>query len=463
MLMALAQTRTAPGRRPSAPVLRRNVPRPPVPWAVNAALVVLGLGFGATVASAVTSETLSALGAPGGVAMFLGGVTGLAGTYLALVMVLLVSRVPVVERVLGFDGLLRWHRRLAPWPISLIAAHVLLIIVGYSQAQKTGLWHEIGLMVSTFPWMIEATIGFVLMMAVATVSARWVRRRVRRERWWAFHLFMYLALALSFAHVIVLGPSFVRHPVTRVLWVLFWVATAGFVIAYRFGLPIVRSLRHGLTVAEVRREAPGVVSVILHGRKLDRLAVSGGQFFEWRFLTKGMWWQAHPFTLSARPSASSLRLTVKSVGDYSSAVAQLKPGTRVAIEGPYGVFTSHARRRRKALLISGGIGVTAIRSLLEDLPQSAEPVVVMRASTKEDLVLLSEVIELVALRKGRVYEWVGPRSDVKLDRLAQLVPDFRKRDVYVSGPRGFVSTVTSLMSRMGVPADALHFEAYELA
>ena len=395
--------------------------------------------------------------------MFLGGVTGLAGTYLALVMVLLVSRVPVVERVLGFDGLLRWHRRLAPWPISLIAAHVLLIIVGYSQAQKTGLWHEIGLMVSTFPWMIEATIGFVLMMAVATVSARWVRRRVRRERWWAFHLFMYLALALSFAHVIVLGPSFVRHPVTRVLWVLFWVATAGFVIAYRFGLPIVRSLRHGLTVAEVRREAPGVVSVILHGRKLDRLAVSGGQFFEWRFLTKGMWWQAHPFTLSARPSASSLRLTVKSVGDYSSAVAQLKPGTRVAIEGPYGVFTSHARRRRKALLISGGIGVTAIRSLLEDLPQSAEPVVVMRASTKEDLVLLSEVIELVALRKGRVYEWVGPRSDVKLDRLAQLVPDFRKRDVYVSGPRGFVSTVTSLMSRMGVPADALHFEAYELA
>jgi predicted ferric reductase len=434
-----------------------------VPWAVNAALVVLGLGFGATLASAVTSETLSALRAPGGVAMFLGGVTGLAGTYLALVMVLLVSRVPLVERVLGFDGLLRWHRRLAPWPISLIAAHVLLIIIGYSQAQKTGLWHEIGLMVSTFPWMVEATIGFVLMMAVATVSARWIRRRVRRERWWAFHLFMYLALALSFAHVIVLGPSFVRHPVTRVLWILFWIATAGFVIAYRFGLPILRSLRHGLSVAEVRQEAPGVVSIMLRGRKLDRLAVSGGQFFQWRFLTKGLWWQAHPFTLSARPSGSHLRLTVKSVGDYSSAVAQLKPGTRVAIEGPYGVFTSHARRRRKALLISGGVGVTAIRSLLEDLPQSAEPVVVMRASTKQDLVLLSEVIELVALRKGRVYEWVGPRSDVKLDRLAQLVPDFRKRDVYVSGPRGFVSTVTSLMSRMGVPADALHFEAYELA
>ena len=70
--------------------------------------------------------------------MFFGGFTGLAGTYLALVMVLLVSRVPVVERVLGQDGLLRWHRRLAPWPISLIAAHVVLLTLAYAQAARQG-------------------------------------------------------------------------------------------------------------------------------------------------------------------------------------------------------------------------------------------------------------------------------------------------------------------------------------
>jgi predicted ferric reductase len=394
--------------------------------------------------------------------MFLGGLTGLAGTYLALVMVLIVSRVPLVEAVLGFDGLLRFHRRLAPWPISLIAAHVVLLVVAYAQAAKNGVWHEIGLLVSTFPYMLEATIGFILMMAVATVSARAVRKRVRRERWWAFHLCMYLALALSFAHVIALGPSFVRHPVNRALWVLLWAATAGLVLTYRFGLPVVRSLRHRLQVSEVRPEGPGVVSVVLRGRKLERLAASGGQFFEWRFLTRGMWWQAHPFTLSGR-SGSHLRLTVKSAGDYSSAISRLAPGTRVAIEGPYGVFTARARRRHKAVLISGGIGVTAVRALLEDLPKTAEPVVIMRASRQEDLVLAPEVEKLAANRNGRVYEWVGPRSAVRLDQITHLVPDIRKRDVYVAGPNGFVSAVRSALSRVGVPEDAVHFEGYELA
>ena len=432
------------------------------PWVLTAAVAMLGLGFGATLATSVTTETWSQLKARGGVALFLGGFTGLAGTYLALIMVLLVSRVPVVERVLGFDGLLRWHRRLAPWPISLIAAHVVLLTLAYAQAARAGIWHEVGTIVRSFPWMIEATIGFLLMMAVAVVSIRAIRRRVRRERWWAFHLCMYLALALAFAHVIVLGPSFVRHPLSRSLWIVFWLATAGMVIAYRFGLPLVRTLRHSLTVVEVRAEGPGVVSVICKGRRLERLAVSGGQFFEWRFLTRGMWWQAHPFSLSARPKPPYLRLTVKERGDFSAAVASLQPGTRVAIEGPYGVFTSHARRRRKAVLIAGGIGVTAIRALLEDLPKSAEPVVFLRASSEDDLVLSSEVAELARHRQGRAYNLVGSRSAVKLERVVQLVPDLKRRDVYIAGPEDFVHFMVDAVARLGIPRDAIHFDEYAL-
>ena len=87
-----------------------------------------------------------------------------------------------------------------------------------------------------------------------------------------------------------------------------------------------------------------------------------------------------PTTLSALPQPPYLRLTVKGVGDHSSALARLKPGTRVAIEGPYGVFTRHSQRRPRVLLIAGGIGVTAVRALLEDLPRGAKPVVVLRAS-----------------------------------------------------------------------------------
>ncbi len=394
--------------------------------------------------------------------MFLGNLTGLAGTYLALVMVLLVSRVPSVERVFGQDKLVAAHRKLAPWPISLIAAHALLLTVAYAEAARTGLLHQIATFVNSYPNMLTATVALIVMVALAVTSMYSVRRRMRRERWWAIHLFMYLALALAFAHEIALGPSFVGHPLTRLAWSVTWAATAGVVLAYRVGLPVFRSLRHRLEVVEIREEGPGTVSVICRGRHLERLAIAGGQFFEWRFLAKGMWWQAHPFSISARPRPPFLRLTVKGVGDYSSAVARLQPGTRVAIEGPYGAFTAHVRRRTKVALIAGGVGVTAVRSLLEDLPRDCDPVVILRASAPEELVLAPEVAELVRHRKGRVHELVGGRSEVRMDRLVALVPDLQTRDVYVSGPETFVTYVVGLVLRLGVPRESVHFEVYSL-
>ena len=368
------------GRRSSA------MPRP---WA-RAGIAHGRRRTGATTALTITAAAPSQVTAPGGLATFAGNITGMVGTYLALIMVLLVSRIPFAEHVLGQDGLLRWHRRLGPWPISLLIGHALLITVGYAEAARTGLWHQVGTLILSYPDVLAAAVGLGLMCLAGAISIRAIRRRLRREVWWTVHLYLYLALAFSFAHVIVLGQSFVGHPLTQVVWSVTWAGTAGLVFTYRVGLPLVRSVRHGLRVAEVRPEGPGVVSVICRGRNLDRLAVSGGQFFCWRFLTRDMWWQAHPYSLSALPQPPYLRLTVKGVGDHSAALARLRPGTRVAVEGPYGVFTRQHQRWPHVLLVAAGIGVTAIRALLEDLPGGARPVVLLRASRREDLVLGAE-------------------------------------------------------------------------
>ena len=442
-----------------------RVPAPvPRPVLAKAALLVAGTGLGAVIALTITSETGSGLRASGGLATFGGSLTGMIGTYLALLMVLLVSRIPAIERVLGQDGLVRWHRRLAPWPISLLVAHAVLITVGYAQAAQAGLGHEIGTLLSSYPYVLIATIGLGIMCLIGVISLRAIRRRLSREAWWLVHLYMYLALALSFAHVIVLGPAFVGHPLTRLVWSVAWLATAGLVLGYRFGLPLVRSLRHRLVVAEVRPEGPGVVSVICSGRQLDKLPVAGGQFMCWRFLTRGRWWQAHPYSLSALPQPPYLRLTVKAVGDHSASLAHLRPGTPVLVEGPYGAFTRHAQVRPQAVLIAAGIGVTALRSLLEDLPRKSAPVVLLRASRPGDLVLRKEVSELVRHRRGQLHELVGNRDQAGLDErsVRRLVPDLHRRDVYVCGPEGFVTSIVDLAGRLGVPAEAIHHEAYAL-
>jgi len=70
----------------------------------------------------------------------------------------------------------------------------------------------------------------------------------------------------------------------------------------------------------------------MKGKNLDKLGAQGGQFFSWRFMTKGHWWMSHPYSLSAAPTSDYMRVTIKDLGDHSKDVRNLKPGTRVFLK-----------------------------------------------------------------------------------------------------------------------------------
>jgi predicted ferric reductase len=429
---------------------------------VDLCAALAGLGFGAVLAAVVTGESAGALRAPGGLLTAAGRFAGFSGAYLMLIMVVLVARLPWLERATGQDRLVRWHRQVSPWALGLIAAHVVLITLGYAQAARSGAMHEMWVLLVSYPDMLAAFAGFGLLVMAGVTSVRIVRQRLRYETWWVVHLYLYLGLALASFHQIATGVSFIGHPLVRDLWILIWAATAGMVALFRVLLPIGRSLRHQLRVVEIRPEAPGVVSVICQGRRLDRLPVSGGQFFLWRFLTRDMWWQGHPYSLSALPTRDYLRITIKGLGDQSRAAARLRPGTRVAIEGPYGAFTGQARTSDAVVLIGAGVGVTPLRAMLEDLPTRTDVVVVLRASTADDLIHRREMAELVYQRGGRLYEVVGPRHRVRFDAhtLSRIVPDISVRDVYVCGPGGFSSEIAGIARRLRVSSERIHIEAF---
>jgi predicted ferric reductase len=311
---------------------------------------VFGIGFGVVVGLAITAESWGALRAPGGWATFAGRLFGLLGAYLMLIMVLLMARIPPLERAAGQDRLARWHRRIGGWPIVLVAFHGFFITLGYAELARSGFWSEAYTLVRSYPDVLAAVVAFGLLLLAGVSSWRVARRHLRYESWWTIHLYLYLALGLAFAHQIRTGASFVGHPLTELLWTACWLTAAGSVVCFRVGLPLWRSLRHQLRVVSVTPEPGGAVSIVLAGRRLEQLAVEGGQYFQWRFLRRGLWWQAHPYSLSALPVPPYLRITAGAAGDLGPSLANLPPGTRVAIEGPYGTFTqTKASPRRPSL------------------------------------------------------------------------------------------------------------------
>jgi ferredoxin-NADP reductase len=252
-------------------------------------------------------------------------------------------------------------------------------------------------------------------------------------------------------------------------WVGLYAATAALVLSFRVGQPLALAARHQFRVANVVVEAPGVVSIYVTGRDLDRLAVRAGQYFLVRLLTADGWWRAHPFSISAAPNGRFLRFTVKDLGDWSGGRLQRVPiGTRLVLEGPYGILTGARRTRPKVLLVAGGVGITPLRALLEALPgRPGDLALVYRARRPEDVVFRAELDRIAGARGATLHYLVGRRGEAAVgpdpvgpDALIGLVPDIRERDVFLCGPLSLMDAAERSLRRLGVPGSQIHLERF---
>src|SRR5947208_1468330 len=143
------EPRTIPRTSAPARTTARRRPARPRPVIVDVLAAAAGLGLGITVGLEIMAESSGSLSAPGGIATALGRLAGLLAAYAMVIVVLLVARVPPLERAIGQDRLVGWHRKLGPWPLYLLLAHVVLITVGYARQARTGVLHQFGQLVWT--------------------------------------------------------------------------------------------------------------------------------------------------------------------------------------------------------------------------------------------------------------------------------------------------------------------------
>lgn len=380
----------------------------------------------------------------------------------------LVARVPWLDRRIGADRMTSIHRWTGFLVMCTLTAHILLVVTGYAQLDRHSVVAEFLNLAGTQVAVLAGAVAFGLILLVGVLSVRIARRRLPYEAWHAVHFLTYLAVVLAFTHALTQTTTFAVSPIARVyMWAL-WVGALGSVLVFRFLLPLIRNARQQFRVAAVVPESPDVVSVYVTGKRLQDLPAVAGQFFVWRFGVAGRRFRANPFSLSAAPDGRYLRLTAKAVGKGSAGLRLLRPGTRVFAAGPYGAFTDRNRARQNALLIAGGIGVTPIRAMLEQM--TGHVVLIYRVRSHADAVLLGELRQLAHQRGAVLHVLAGPSATFRTygpplgaASIRVLVPDVATRDVFVCGPEGMTSTVLASMRALDVPGRQVHAERFAFA
>lgn len=431
------------------------------------AALIMGGGLGLTLALQLTTVRKSDFTSLYATLASASRLSALMGTYFAIVGIFLVARIPWVEKGVGHDRLVTWHRKLGPWSLYGISAHVFLIIFSFAGQDSIPLYKELWTMLHTYDWMWPALAGFFLLGMAGVTSYKKARAKMSYETWWLLHIYTYFAVAASFMHQVINGQMFIGHPLNRAYWTALYVLVACAIVYWRFGVPLVQSVKVNLRVVKVVLEGPGVISVIMKGRNLHKLAAQGGQFFGWRFLTRGHFLMSHPYSLSAAPTEHLMRITVKDLGDHSRSLAFIKPGTRVFVEGPYGAFTAGRSTMPHVVLVGGGVGITPVRALMDEFMGGVQMDLIYRASKEEDLILRDELDYLAFNSRGsiRVHYLVGSRKNHPMDAraLRQLVPQFTDSDIYVCGPEPLVNAVRKAASECGVPKNRFHDESFSYA
>lgn len=431
-------------------------------WASGAAAAALFLASGGA----------AQFGSPAEVVTSLGIITGLVGTDFILVMLILAARIPFIDRTIGHDRAVAVHRSLGKPALYLLLGHGALLLVGYGMSEGINPIAEIGSMLA-LPDMPLAFVALGLLVTVVVTSLVAVRRKFSYEGWHLVHLLSYASVAFALPHQLSVGGVLADGTAQRVYWIALYVLAFGAIATFRFVEPVVSSLRHRMTVAGVHTIAAGVTSIELSGRDLRSLGAAGGQFFIWRFWTGATWWHSHPISMSSMPTATTARITVRDLGSGSARISAVPVGTKVSIEGPYGLFSDAARTSPKLAIVAAGIGVTPIRALLEHAQFAAgEATVLLRASSDDETYLWDEIREIAAARGAKLYVMVGHRahsgpswmSEEDARRgvtLAAAFPDLAKSDLYLCGPTAWLDSVEADARATGIPAHQIHSERFD--
>ncbi|MBI2836321.1 MAG: oxidoreductase [Chloroflexi bacterium] len=190
-----------------------------------------------------------------------------------------------------------------------------------------------------------------------------------------------------------------------------------------------------------------------------------GQFF---FVTIriGERESVHHFTISSSPTEKGYVDFTKRItaSEYSQALDRMKPGDWVRLRGAEGDFTL-PRKQRHLVFLSGGIGITPLRSMLRyiyDRRLDYDVVLIYGNNNYEDIAFREELDQIARGRPNIRVEyvlsgpdfpsgWAGKKGFITKEIITEVVIDAKERVFYVSGPLKMVLSLEEQLKSLGIP------------
>jgi predicted ferric reductase len=378
----------------------------------------------------------------------------------------LVARIKRISSPFGIDVMLQYHRQIAYVALVLILAHPVLLFV-----QSTAFLALLNPF--TAPLRAHMAVLSTLALLLLVALSVWRRRlRMSYETWQLTHgLLSVIAVAAALTHVL-LVDYYVNEPWEKALWIAMSAAFVALLVWVRVLRPVQR-IRNPWRVEEVVQERGNSRSMVLKPENPNRFAFEPGQF-AWIMVRKSPFAiTQHPFSISSSAeSPDRLALTVKSAGDFTSALDTLRPGTVVYLDGPHGSFSVDRYEGPGFALIGGGVGVTPLMSIMRTLAdrEDVRPIYLFLGNSDPQSITFREEIEALKARLDLTVVhvlshpedgWEGEKGHLGADVFSRHLPKrYQRLQYFVCGPEALMDAVERSLSEVGVPDERVHSERF---
>jgi predicted ferric reductase len=379
------------------------------------------------------------------------------------IAMLAVVRAHALEPVFGgLDRAVRFHRILGPSAILLLIAHVIFLALVELESGTS-----IGNVFIPF-WSESArSIDIIVFYLLLLLGGLAYDHRMRYERWLSVHRLTGLIFLAGSAHAAIEPGTIADFEPLRT-WMVILILAGGAAWLYRVVLFNRLGPRYRYRLETIVQHGSNIIDLVM--RPTDRrMMYEPGTFVFLRVPDmEGKQKELHPFSISSSPVDRDLRLSIRTVGDFTRRLPELKSGTRLDVYGPFGGFTSHRFAPfRRLVCIGAGIGITPFLGMLafelnnRDFRRIWLYYVVR---DDQDAVYDSEIRQSYLEAESYIDYELWPTASRGRITAAQIAAEVAPLDDYavmLCGQVRFISDLARQFRALGLPRDRIITEEFE--